>query len=258
METSKKLFSQKSISIATYLGGPIAAGYLIKKNYEAFDLEDAGKKAFILGIISTFALFGGIFAIPEHIIDKIPNAVIPAIYTGIIYLIVDKIQGSLIAKHTELGAEFHSGWKSAGIGAIFMVILMVLLGGTAFITGDLSTQDFDNKTYKSGIDRFVKNESQSLTAFNLLNTEETNALIREFNKGIVLWEENKEIITNLNTIENLPSDFVKQNVRLLEYSNLRIQHHSLIVKALTEETDKYALEIEKLGEEIESIIEKIN
>jgi len=32
MEEPKKLFSQRAIAIATYFGGPAAAGYLIKKN----------------------------------------------------------------------------------------------------------------------------------------------------------------------------------------------------------------------------------
>ena len=105
MEETKKLFSQRAIAIATYFGGPAAAGYLVKKNYESHDQSEKGKKAFIIGIISTLLIFAGIFSIPEHIIDKIPNAVIPAIYTGIIYLIVEKIQGQWLKEHKESGGE---------------------------------------------------------------------------------------------------------------------------------------------------------
>ena len=91
MEDEKKFYSQKGISIATYFGGPLAAGYLVKKNYETLGQPESGKKALIIGIISTILLFVGIFSIPKSIIDKIPSALIPLIYTGLIYLIVEKI-----------------------------------------------------------------------------------------------------------------------------------------------------------------------
>jgi uncharacterized membrane protein AbrB (regulator of aidB expression) len=90
MDESKKFYSQKAISIATFFGGPLAAGYLIKKNYQAMNQPDLANKATIIGIISTIILFAGIFSIPEHIIDKIPNALFPLIYTLIISLILEK------------------------------------------------------------------------------------------------------------------------------------------------------------------------
>lgn len=106
MEEQKKIFSQQAIAIATYIGGPVAAAYLVKKNYQAFDQDDNGKKALIIGIISTILLFGGIFSIPEHIIDKIPNMVIPTIYTIIIYFIVDKKQGNWLKPIKKKGVHF--------------------------------------------------------------------------------------------------------------------------------------------------------
>ena len=105
MEETKKLFPQRAIAIATYFGGPAAAGYLIIKNYESNNQEGNGKKVFIIGIISTLLIFAGIFSIPEHIIDKIPKAIIPAIYTAIIYLIVEKIQGQWLKEPKESGGE---------------------------------------------------------------------------------------------------------------------------------------------------------
>ena len=257
MEETKKLFSQRAIAIATYFGGPAAAGYLLKKNYESYDQEDNGKKAFIIGIISTLLIFAGIFSIPEHIIDKIPNAVIPAIYTGIIYLIVEKIQGQWLKEHKESGGEFYSGWKATGIGAIFMLILLAMIAGTAFIAGDLSKPDFDATNYDNEVAKFVENENQSLAVFNVINTSEPEYLIKEFSKGIVLWNENKEIVKKLNSIENLPTELLEQNKKLLKYCNLRIQHNEIIVKAISEDTDKYVSEIDRIGMEINKILEEL-
>ena len=90
MEEKFKLYSQNAIALATYLGGPLAAGILIRKNSLNLGREKEGSIALIVGVFTTILLFWGIFQIPDLIIDKIPNSLIPAIYTGIIYLIVEK------------------------------------------------------------------------------------------------------------------------------------------------------------------------
>ncbi|MFT7158343.1 MAG: hypothetical protein ACI8Q1_003374 [Parvicella sp.] len=79
-----RFYSQTAIGMATFIGGPIAAGYLIRENYLSLDQPDKGKKSLIIGIISTVLLFTGIFIIPESIMDKVPNQILPAVYTGII------------------------------------------------------------------------------------------------------------------------------------------------------------------------------
>lgn len=257
MEETKKLFSQKAITIATYFGGPAAAGYLVKKNYEAYDQPEKGKQAFMIGIVSTILIFWGIFSIPEHIIDKIPNVLIPAIYTGIIYLIVEKMQGQWIKEHKESGGEFYSGWKATGIGAIFMVILLAVIAGTAFLAGDLSTPDFDATAYDKEVVKFVENENQSLAVFNMIDSSEPEYLIKEFRNGIVLWKENKEIVNRLNTIENLPAELLEQNKKLLSYCELRIKHNEIMLKAISEDTDKYVSEIERIGMEINKVLKEL-
>lgn len=257
MEETKKLFTQRAIAIATYFGGPLAAGYLVKKNYEAHDQSEKGKKAFIIGIISTILIFAGIFSIPEHIIDKIPNALIPVIYTGIIYLIVEKIQGQRIKEHKKSGGEFYSAWKATGIGAIFMVILLAMIAGTAFIAGDLSKPDFDSTTYDNEVAKFVQNENKSLAVYSVINSAEPQYLIKEFKNGIVLWEENKEIVKRLNAIENLPTELLEQNKKLLSYCDLRIQHNKIIMKAISEDTDKYVSEIDRIGMKINKVLKEL-
>ncbi|PKP20208.1 MAG: hypothetical protein CVU06_10755 [Bacteroidetes bacterium HGW-Bacteroidetes-22] len=257
MEETKRLFSQRAITIATFLGGPAAAGYLVKKNYEAFDQSEKGKIAFIIGIISTLLIFAGIFSMPEHIIDKIPNVLIPAIYTGIIYSIVEKIQGQWLREHKESGGKFYSVWKATGIGAIFMTILLAMIAGTAFLAGDLSRPDFDSTTYDNEVAKFVENENKSLAVYKVINSAEPQFLIKEFSKGIVLWKENIEIVNRLNAIENLPTELLEQNKKLLSYCDLRIQHNEIIVKAISEDTDKYVSEIDRIGMKINKVLEEL-
>lgn len=255
MEETKRFYSQRAISIATYFGGPLAAGFLVKKNYEALEQPDNARKSLLIGIIATILIFAGIFLTPEDIIDKIPNAVIPLIYTGIIYLIVERVQGESLKNHKESGGEFYSGWKAAGVGAIAMLILAAGIAITAFIAGDLSkTQpDFDAVTYDKEVAKFVDNENKSMAVFNVIETQTPEYLIKEFYKRIVLWKENREIVERLNLIENLPLELKDQNTLLLKYCDLRIQHSEIIIKAISEDTDKYVSEIERIGLEIISV-----
>ncbi|MCU0378511.1 MAG: hypothetical protein MUC78_09660 [Bacteroidales bacterium] len=256
MESSKKFYSQTAITIATYFGGPLAAGYLVKKNYDTLEQPENGKKALIIGIVSTILLFIGIFSIPEPIIDKIPNALIPLIYTGIIYWIVERIHGDILKTHKESGGEFYSGWKAAGIGAIAMVILIAGIFLSLLITGDLSnTQlNFDSETYDREIAKFTDNENNAIAVFNVIETQTSEYLINEFNKALVLWEENLAIVERLNGIENLPKELLDQNTKLLKYCELRIKHNELIVKAISEDTDKYVSEIEDTWSEIDQVL----
>lgn len=259
MEEIKRFYSQRAITIATYFGGPLAAGFLVKKNYETLEQPDNARKSLIIGIVSTILIFAGIFSIPEEIIDKIPNALIPLIYTGIIYLIIERVQGESIKNHKESGGEFYSGWKAAGVGAIAMLILAAGIALTAFIAGDLSnTQpDFDAATYDKEVAKFVDNENKSIAVFNVIETQTPDYLIKEFSKGIVMWKENKEIVQGLNSIENLPKTLKDQNTLLLKYCDLRIQHNEIIIKAISEDTDKYVSEIERIGFEINKILEEL-
>ena len=48
-----KFYSPKSIGLATFLGGPLAAGYLARENFLALDDPKSGNNALILGVIST-------------------------------------------------------------------------------------------------------------------------------------------------------------------------------------------------------------
>ena len=51
-----KIFTNKAISIATFFGGPLAAGLLISKNFKVFGNENAARNSIFIGIISTILL----------------------------------------------------------------------------------------------------------------------------------------------------------------------------------------------------------
>lgn len=254
MEEKFKLYSQKAIAIATYFGGPLAAGILIRKNSLNLGREKEGLVALIVGIISTILLFWGIFQIPEPIIDKIPNILIPAIYTGIIYLIVEKLHGQILKNHKEENNEFYSNWRATGIGAICAVVLF----GGIFAYAYYAPEDWDVKTYDTELKKFNDNETEAMKVFDMLNRSSKYEIARFIEQtGIPKWRENIEIVNRMSNIENVPEEFQKQNELLLEYSKLRIEAYELMSKAVLNESSEYDDEIIKRHTRIDEIISKL-
>jgi len=260
MEEAKKFYSQRAISITTFFGGPLAAGILMRQNYLNLGKDKAGLNSLFLGVISTIFICAGLIALPDATIDKIPSQLIPFIYTGIIFFIVEKTQGKKLKEHKENKGEFYSGWKAAKIGALSLVAIIATVATVAFFTGDLSNTepDFDAETYDNGLEQFFINEETSMQVFNDFETEPLNYLIKEVNNNIELWKENKEIIDNIDQIENLPQEFIDQDKLLRDYSLLRIEHFELILKAIGEDTDKYNPQIEAVGSRIDMIIDELD
>jgi hypothetical protein len=250
-----KFYSQRAIIIATYFGGPLAAGYLARQNFINLGKEDYGMYSLIIGIISTLLIFIGIFSIPEHIIDKIPNPLIPLIYTGIIYVILEKLQGKELKEHKEKNGEFYSAWKAAGTGAICTVILLGGVLGYAYLSPD----EFDTAKYDNGIATFNKNEEKALELFNFIETSSTQKSIDFIDKqGIPAWESNQQILNDLDKIEGLYDELIKQDQILRNYCNLRIEQFKLIKKSLTENTNAYDSEIQKVITQIDEEVDKLN
>ena len=112
-----KLYSLWSIVAATFLGGPLAAGILIRKNSLNLGYRDQeGLICLIVGIIATLL----IIILP---LEKVSIPVlIPLVYAGITYLIVKKMHGQILETHKEEGNQFYSHGKVVGIALICGVI----------------------------------------------------------------------------------------------------------------------------------------
>jgi hypothetical protein len=139
-ENKKKIFTNKAISVATFFGGPLAAGFLIAKNFKVFEKPDAARNSIFIGILSTILLFTGILLAPEDIINKIPQPLIPAIYTLIIAGLVDWLQGAEIKKFLKSNGQKASNWIAAGYG---FVGLIITLGFSFFIAFSMPPEGYE-------------------------------------------------------------------------------------------------------------------
>ena len=142
---TNKIYKDKAIWVGTFLGGPLVAGYLIAENFKAFNETDKAKKTWIYAVIATIVIFGGIFLIPDNI--KIPNQIIPIIYTAIAYYLVQHFQGKNISSHINSGGQLYTWWRTIAVGLIGLAITITPILGFAFLSDATSQAGTDARTY---------------------------------------------------------------------------------------------------------------
>ncbi len=122
-----KIFDKNHILFATFLGGTMAAVYMIAHNYKTFNDTKNQKNTWIFGLLATVALWGFIFIIPET--SKVPMPAIPLITIGLVSYLIDSNQKYTIAAHINAkGGVF--GWgrtSSVAVVSILLTLIVVLV-----------------------------------------------------------------------------------------------------------------------------------
>lgn len=142
---AQKIYKDRAILVGTFLGGPLAAGYLIAENFKAFNDTDKVKKTWIYAILATIIVFGGVFMIPENV--KIPNQIIPLIYTAIAYYLVQHFQGQNISSHLSSGGQLFSWWRTIAVGIIGLAITIIPILGFVLLSDSIENASISTKTY---------------------------------------------------------------------------------------------------------------
>jgi|GEM_PF-3959116 len=213
-----KFYSQRGISIATFLGSPLAASYLIRNNYIQAGEDEKGKIALIVGVVFTLAVFASVILLPDEIHNKIPNTVIPLVYAAIVYALVERFQGPQLR----------------GLYAYY----------------EASNPIYE--TYDRQMEKFVLNESSSLRVYDHISIHSPNQLSREIKqKSIPLWEKNKGILAKLDTTDGITNDLIRRNQTLREYCDLRILEFSTIEQAIRYETSLLDNRIDSISKAID-------
>ena len=121
-----KLYSSNNIVGATFFGGPLAAGYLLSKNFKKLGDRDAARTSLLIAIGVTVLLFGGLFVIPEQIVDRIPNLLIPFALAGIAGYLVRNFQQQQIEQHIKEGGQTASWLNALGVSMVSLLLTLVI------------------------------------------------------------------------------------------------------------------------------------
>lgn len=254
--TQGRLYSQKGIAIATFFGDSVAAGYLIGKNFKALGKEREGLFSIILGILFTVVLFVALFTLPETVLDQIPNQLIPAVYTLIIYGIVETTQGKDLKVYKAEQREFESNWKASGIGFLWMLVLGVVL--VTYIFTSSSITEGLNEEVAEKMEQISINEERALRFYSMdPNTSSKEELLNAVkDEGIFYWNQNLQLLQEIQKVE-LEESYAQYFNKLFIYTRVRQETYILIMKAIEEETDIYNSKIEKKNRSILALLEEI-
>jgi len=131
-----KIYTSQGIGIASALGGPLAAGYLLSRNFKAFGFYQYSKNSIIFSIFTLLAYFVILILVPYNLSTNIPSLLFPLIFYGLSYRISDRYLRIHIDNHKESGGLTYSNWQAFGTGLIF-AILTIIMGYATYRIIDL-------------------------------------------------------------------------------------------------------------------------
>lgn len=253
LETKTKYYNAKTIGFATFLGGPLASGILMRANFKNAGNDVAAFRALLLGIFTMILLFGGMFLLPEEVVDQVPKFIVPASYTLVVSLLVNKYQGPFLDEHEEQGGKFYSVWRAAGIS--LLCIAPIAIAMVLALQSQPSLKD--SNLYNDAIAKFAENEEKALNLFSLLEQgNERASIVFIEDQGLPLWKSNLSTLNSLDTLSSLTDDHKEQIKGLKKYCELRIQSYELMHKALKEGSDNYDPQIEQIHTQIQTFLEQ--
>ncbi|RXR21402.1 rhomboid family intramembrane serine protease [Flavobacterium amnicola] len=131
---------------------------------------------------------------------------------------------------------------------VFSVVTFIVCNG---LNNDLAV-------YSSRMKEFYDMEKMALEIYSRVNYEPKEELLYDIkDRGIYYWNANIDLINEVDKL-NLPDEIHQKNSKILSYCELRVKSFQLIYKAVSEETNKYDLEIKNYDNQIQTIINELN
>ncbi|WP_257658740.1 hypothetical protein [Parapedobacter lycopersici] len=141
----QRIYNDKAIGIAAFIGGPLTIGYAIAQNFKVFNQPKQARWAWIIAVLATALIFGSIILIPA--LENVPNALIPIFYTSIGYVLAQHYQGKSIEAHKDAGGLFYTWKRAVGVGVIGLVVTMAAVISIVWLVDQQTNGKTLHKTY---------------------------------------------------------------------------------------------------------------
>ena len=126
-----KLFKSWQITLATFLGSPLAGGIIMALNFNRLGRQSAAVQAIVLSLLATIAIIIAALLLPDL---PIPDMVYVAPQVVVMYVLSQKLFAADFSEHERRRGQWSSGWAAAGIGILTAVVIVgVLLGVIMFL-----------------------------------------------------------------------------------------------------------------------------
>ncbi|NNF00207.1 MAG: hypothetical protein HKN25_14405 [Pyrinomonadaceae bacterium] len=119
----EKLYKDRQVWVASMLGGPLTAGYVIARNFKELGENKKVPLTLIIAVIVTIIVFSLAIVLP----DGFPNIGLPLIYTLAAFALVRIYQGERLTEHARKGGLFQSWWKTIGVSMLGLALTIVLV-----------------------------------------------------------------------------------------------------------------------------------
>jgi len=220
----KNIYSPRQIQVATFLGGPLAAAYFLKRSFESIGKTALANKCFLICLIGGVIILGILPFLPE----ETPNTLIPIAY---LIPVIALLKKDYLTKQEITESEvykFESNWKVFGISLGATLVYAILAFGVVWFTqsdddvAQYLVENVNNSDIELNENYFIKLEAlkdpNGSGAF--LNFTLNNDVINDFKNAnqdelrsiavsfigndylIDLAENNVYIIVNFQTISN--------------------------------------------------------
>lgn len=119
-----KVYVVSSIVLAAFLGGPLAAAYLMAQNFKSFDKPKQAKSTWVVTGLATMVIIVISLALSKN--KDFPGYFIPVIYLFGTNMIAQSQQGADIKTHIANGLQSYPIWRGVLVGLISLIISVVI------------------------------------------------------------------------------------------------------------------------------------
>ncbi|WP_027420719.1 hypothetical protein [Crocinitomix catalasitica] len=158
---TEKIYKDRAFWLGTFLGGPLVAGYLFAENFKALGQSEKVKPTWIITILVTVLIIGGIFLIPDDI--NIPNQVIPIVYTAIAYGLFNKYLKDKVDEHIKQGGLIYNWGRVILVAIIGLLITIAPVFAVAYTSDTIEASNISTKTYGTTAKHEIDFDNSNIT-----------------------------------------------------------------------------------------------
>jgi hypothetical protein len=118
-----KLYTPAQIRAGSFLGGPIAAAYLLRGNFLVLDRGPEARTTVVWGVV----FVAGLMALLPFLPTRFPNLIVPLLYSIAAGSVADKWQLQKQAIVDSGKYQIQSNWRVFGMALLFMIAFMLIV-----------------------------------------------------------------------------------------------------------------------------------
>jgi hypothetical protein len=136
-QSTQKVYKTNSFTIATILGGPLAAAYMASSNFNSLGESNKVRYTWVAAILLiVFATV--VTSLPG--LERVPTYFYALFFLLIVQLLVHRFQANKIREHIENGGQVYPVSRAVAIGLIFTIVHLAIFFGFAYLLEQLAVE----------------------------------------------------------------------------------------------------------------------